>query len=142
MSEIKFRAWCSDVMYPDVYFQRVWLPLPSNKNNFKQIWFYGCDNNNRMLNNPIIMQYIGIKDKNGVEAYAGDIYQSPNSVPFEIRQVGGGFVIPTFILKNCKFKPDGIYTTPLADMQTISWFMANCIKLGNIHENPELLEKP
>lgn len=58
MREIKFRAWDgADMIYFD-------LDLCNQKS---QIWF-----NNTIWRNPV-MQCTGIKDRNGVEIYKGDI---------------------------------------------------------------------
>jgi len=95
-----------------------------------------------------ISQYTGLKDKNGVEIYEGDIISSPESYYFEKDDkdwVGvieennyGGLVL--------KFKdhlspnPLGEMMEPVNDPQTASFLIQSCEVIGNIYENPDLLK--
>ena len=86
----------------------------------------------------VLMQYTGLKDKNGFEIYEGDILlvvedgDVENSIKHEVQfnPVCGGYIIDT--PNNC----DG-------DMTTIPWAEESCYfeyeVIGNIYENPELL---
>jgi len=120
MREIKFRAW-------DKKLKR-WAYF-----TIKDIWFledgekkYQCS----WEDYEDWGQFTGLKDKDGKEIYEGDIvqnigmpeYQRVGIVEFE----GGKFiVIPIKFIKDKKYKGDLYYWDEV---------------IGNIYENPELLE--
>src|SRR6185312_10962387 len=78
-----------------------------------------------------LIQYTGLKDKNGVEIYEGDIIQADDSGTFLGDKFYKGFhrywkkqVVED--IRNCFFKN----------------YTSNIEVIGNIYENPELLEVP
>ena len=98
MREIKFRVWDGiRISTSPIYF-----------NNSK-----GCIETS---NNAELMQYTGLKDKNGVEIYEGDIIYLAGLGDYEIE-------FPFIELYESCFE---------RDIGSI---------LGNIYENPELLER-
>jgi len=74
MRQIKFRVWDrqnKSIFYPhEIYFSE----------NLKQIKAIDCMDNYIENGIPrfIVMEYIGLKDKNGKEIYVGDIVYSPD----------------------------------------------------------------
>ena len=140
MREIKFRGWdtrlsrwVSDVLKDkdavddfdnEFYWEDEWYPM-SNAMEFEDF--------PKMVNHLdwlIVEQYTGLKDANGVEIYEGDILECLAEddedkdkcvVEFAEGMFGG--------------KGDG-YWLPLRTLR-----MEESIVVGNIHENPELLDE-
>jgi hypothetical protein len=109
--EIKFRAW--HLLSKEMLYEG-W-----NKDSFvDKAAIFGLGESAE------IMQYTGLKDKNGKEIYEGDIDQD-----------GGVF---TWVQDSCSFCIDytDIELSPI-DGEVKDW----CEIKGNIYENPELLQK-
>ena len=82
------------------------------------------------LENIILMQSTGLHDKNGKEVFVGDIIKCTRGCPHEVyleKEYGGTYVggMPAIYLKGIR--------------EGYAWTGAEVI-LGNIYENPELLE--
>ena len=78
----------------------------------------------------ILMQSTGLKDKNGQEVFVGDIIRCTRGCPHEVyleKEYGGTYIggMPAIYLKGIR--------------KGYAWTGDEEI-LGNIHENPELLE--
>lgn len=125
MREIKFRAWSTadNKMFYDVYFDNleVWLWEINEWNNISTI---GDRYEGSLLKPAILMQYTGLKDRNGTEIYEGDVVKasiySDDEKSFEVRWV------------NCAFVID--YEDSEADMYEIGGFPGQLEVIGNIYE--------
>ncbi len=85
-----------------------------------------------LMDNIRLMQYIGAKDKNGVEIYEGDIIQHQSGkygTDFEIKwsPILCGFTA---------MQIESGHPSPQLNQGTMSYFEV----VGNIYENPELVE--
>lgn len=120
MKDIKFRAWVikdKKMDYQPVAFDE-WTsecqplnPVIDSIQNSKEPF------------NQILMQYTGLKDKNGTPIYEGDLVLANHyTKPFEIRFMCGCFVLYGSFCDTCEHIPE-----------------KKCEVIGNIYENPELL---
>lgn len=108
MREIKFRAWDGKEM------RRV---------------FYLAADGIRKKPEWEVMQYTGLKDKNGEEIYEGDIVLDEGWTPSMNKK------------EIVKFEEGGMYPFAIAGWEcTIS--SEECEVIGNIYENPKLINKP
>lgn len=112
MREIKFRAWHTRGVSKDEFAMTYWV-LGS-----------GLDNSVFFSNAKDVMQFTGLKDKNGKEIYEGDILQT-NEAGWKAKVI---FNHGAFLLVDNR---GGFSTEP-------EW--KECEVIGNIHENPELVQ--
>ena len=123
MREIKFRVWADDKFY-----DKCLVGNTNNTNDEKwtcpMVWledrkeWVHCDNGD-------ICQYTGLKDKNGTEIYEGDMLDYDGDLwQVEYLEEDGMFALIS----------EGIVEN-FSNMNS-KWFEV----IGNIHENPELLE--
>ena len=128
MREIKFRAWRTDGKYmvtSDVGALTALRNCYGNKGLAEQAGFSNIDNQP----NPdkfILMQYTGLKDKNGKEIYERDIIKDPDGNAFEVIWNKGA---ASFELQNKT--SHFLFVQRYIDMFEV---------IGNIYENPELLK--
>jgi hypothetical protein len=112
MREIKFRAWDGNEMeYIDDWY---WFEERGVHDSRGE--GFGISFN--------IMQYTGLLDKNGKEIYEGDIYQSNGLFPCEVK-FGEG-----------RFYGEGSLESLSEDINCYGELEV----IGNIYENPNLLE--
>ena len=146
MRELKFRVWNKRAKVYDEYFE------------LSPKW---TQNGDQIIDNKafIIEQYTGLKDKNGKEIYEGDIvhitpyfkkkggkrfmaqkpYRNPLSV-IEWDDDAGAFSENTY--ENGEFQIGGFLFEMALDSETLEGTQRHTIEvIGNIHENPELLEE-
>ena len=129
MRKIKFRVWdkgWNEMSYPDT------LEFDEGKLEWVVIGDY-CDGDGRYLDKDemALMQYTGLKDKNGKEIYEGDICHI-NDYPDKYGMYGEYGVV---MFKSPCF---GMELTDTKRFVSIDEEEIEVI--GNIYENPELLK--
>lgn len=143
MREIKFRAWLQKDPYDE-------SAHPSMEMTDALAFEEYMPVNDQLAGVEHLMQYTGLKDKNGVEIYEGDIlkgttylygYQLDNGKQFDFL----GQVI-------WQAQPDVGLAWMLEDVDGSAWMLNQTVHrnnidystgevIGNIYENPELLEQ-
>ena len=102
------------------------------------------DELNDLNDNLIVEQFIELLDKNGKEIYTGDILQlkklDGSVLLYKIFCVKGGFAFNTHQDDFYKPQIEIDFYESTSDMQNSS-FISTLEIIGNIFENPELLEK-
>ena len=117
MREIKFRAWDGKEM----------------NYSYKDLGTWFLKNDDRIS----LMQYIGLKDKNNKKIYEGDIVKSYiDNSPIKTKRIDKVY----FDVKQSGYLPF-IDVVDYGDMTYMDKFYKNCEVIGDIYENPELLQK-
>lgn len=121
MREIKFRAWCKRHKVMIYHIGSI------NWNEQNNIF---VNQDAKCAGNEILMQYTGLKDKNGKEIYEGDILLYDSGSKTSVFYNNGAFVR--------SYGNSNMYL--LYDSFIEDGCLYNYEVIGNIYENPELLE--
>lgn len=136
--KIKVRAW--DRARGEMYYPSMLSRLGNESVPITSVRFTGDS-----PSDSILMLYSGLEDKNGKEIYDGDIYLAPaGKTLYVIQYINGAFCGGKlkYLGNPEKFGPIG-WTTDIEDVEEhiISDFHLEITIVGNIFENPELLEQ-
>ena len=142
MREIKFRIYLDKMYYQNEYVEydtnlagidflnkTVTFAAYTDGEEVDNLQKYSFDENNILYEKELkIMQYTGLKDKNGKEIYEGDVLSNGNDEkPYKVIFENGSF--------RAEFEGDfEEYSFYLIDIVA-----QHCEIVGNIYENPELL---
>ena len=128
--EIKFRTWDFIDKKMINFFNPVFVKIENSinflfSNNFYDLWYSKCQRGSMDSKTFDIMQFTGLKDKQGKEIYEGDI------IEFDKKEWGGNDNIHVVSWNNevGSWSWGGGITSDMEYRKVI----------GNIYENPELL---
>lgn len=125
--DIKFRGWDSvnEVMLPveSINFRERYVSLNEGDNSLTDT-----------LEMIELMQYIGLNDKDGKEIYEGDILERYGYWPIIIEYDKGCLMVRD--LDEVRYN-NLILNVPICNFESINDWKV----IGNIYENPELLER-
>ncbi len=146
MREIKFRLWCKDL-------EEI---IEVNKMGFEnnELWYIECIDHDKELlyfpekNDHVLMQYTGLKDKNGKEIYEGDILETTSELLTNLGRTRTGRYHTSY--NKVIWKDDGWGYEVIENngIGLINGFqnkgLLNATKyskvIGNIYENPNLIK--
>lgn len=131
--ELKFRAWDESRKEMITEFGLLKENMPQLLQNEEDGYiFCGHSQDNGDWLEPILMQYTGLKDKNGKEIYEGDVIRQSSDLCI-IEYCVGGFDCQMLVeLKNGGTLRGSVYNFSFLSEKY-------CEIIGNIYENPELL---
>jgi hypothetical protein len=134
MRQIKFKAWDdkNKVMMPNVGILGLSESFAYGHN---RDWLYNSmewGGEEEFIQSPVLLQYTGLNDKNGKEIYEGDVVTTNGGHPAEVIWQA---YIAKFLLQSLG-----------EGRGYLDWFEKRFEPgfevIGNIYENPELLNKP
>ena len=121
MREILFRGKCNSEWVYGHYYSKRGKDIHNNEGIFH---FIKNEEANHPVNPQTVGQYTGLKDKEGNRIFEGDILEGAKQTKWEVVFCKGMFML--LRLKSIGF---------------IQGIPKNYKILGNIHDNPELLEE-
>lgn len=138
MREIKFRVWVASTE------EMLWArSLRWSNRGVLHVSPEGWNNSDPIDGKDcFIMQYTGLKDKNGREIYEGDILKLINVFSTEIIEVKQPelFECDAFMVYGYKFC-SGWFIDDYNNLNLRRFYSCNPEVIGNIYENPELLKQ-
>ena len=135
MREIKFRVWQEMMGKWEMSYTPYLYESDGKPHDYSGIVNLNQEIQNELPINDILMQYVGLKDKKDKEIYEGDIISYKYFKGFsELEQE---IIAKVEFIEGCF----GFYEYKREDDDYFNKYdLSNTVVIGNIYENPELLE--
>ena len=135
MRTIKFRVWDKEIKKMHICGEDVHDEI-TFENETNKAYYYNLQNGCGSLREDsdyILMQYTGLKDKNGKEIYEGDIVKVYDVIIAKV--IWDNFYLGYFLYTN---KENSIDTFEYGE-QPLYFYLGSIEVIGNIYENKNLL---
>lgn len=160
MKELKFRAWDKKkkkmILVDSIDFEGGVYYSTGPCINL-EIYDAPCGQDDIPMKQVVLMQYTGLKDKNGKEIYEGDIIAIPDEEVVPILDDGSGPLEPFAHITSVIFTPLAVFGVKIEDgtsrcllqngiysfyeiQEDVGISIDEIEVIGNIHKNPEFLE--
>ncbi|WP_304341104.1 YopX family protein [Metaclostridioides mangenotii] len=139
MRDIKFRGYAVEEMVNSQWLTGYGILSIDYVDNSEEYWLIDNTHETRVKKESI-GQYTGLKDKNGVEIYEGDIVKACEGKLFEVKWYDNGFKYKYRFKRSYKDEGSWIETKFLEigrETEDRRWGVE---VVGNIFENPEMVE--
>lgn len=136
MRDIKFRVWDKELKLMHICGENIHDNIFFNKNNIAQ--YYNLQNGCGSPTTYELMQYTGLKDKNGKEIYEGDIVKYEKFYVYDF-DYDEGIAIIYWDNEDTGFYGECQSYNYSLDMFYLIRNLSSEV-IGNIFDNPELLE--
>ena len=137
-NSFKFRAWLKsvgemvEVLEIDFYNKEVAYIWTEQVSDYELEQTREVDK----IDDLVLMQYTGLKDKNGVEIYQGDVLEVEKNEDGTYKgTINGKTFFDRFQGYSSKIEIEGIH-----NINNLRYWNNRVRVIGNIYENPELLE--
>jgi hypothetical protein len=146
--DVRFRVWDKETKQMFQVNQLLWHPDKKSQKTFGSLVVgHGQHNCLRSIQNYVLMQYTGLKDKNGREIYEGDIVRWDDGTKGELWRVAQVVWDERGQWKYQIIPDQCVNCNPPSDFGLGSFiYTPNCTQygnvlevIGNIHQNGDLL---
>lgn len=136
MREIRFRAWDKENKFYEYDVQNATVASEHEYEDFDSYFPFKFDG--RIVDNHILEQYTGVKDKDGTDIFEGDIVDASVDSGFDYYSHEKALIVFSEVQAGFAIQSNDSLVLRLWNDDAMDHEYE---VIGNIHENPELLEE-